>query len=156
MAARIFVRVHLFFCTYSTSIHISRQLYFSFLSVRLFFPIVGCPTFLFCSFSLVPFPFSLLPSHYYPHRESIKEFVCFPFVFGPNFFFFFFFSLFSICLLSLALMYLQTPNARTHTEKKRLRVKKTNTHTQWKKKRVVFSLNTILLFFLLFFNLRAR
>lgn len=75
----------LFFCTYSTSIHISRQLYSSFLSVRLFFPIVDWPTFLFCSFSLVPFPFSLLPSHCYLHRESIKEFVCFPFVFGPNF-----------------------------------------------------------------------
>jgi hypothetical protein len=41
----IYVRVH-FFCTYSTSIHISRRLYFSFLSLRLFFPMVGCPTIL--------------------------------------------------------------------------------------------------------------
>jgi hypothetical protein len=44
--------------------------------------------------------------------------VCFPFVFGPNVFFLLF-SLFSICLLSLALMYLQTPNARTHIQKKK-------------------------------------
>ena len=116
--AAMYVRVHSFFCTYSTSIHISRRLYFSFLSLRLFFPMVGCPTFLFCSFSLVPFPFSLLPSLLSTSRKH-KRVRVFPIRFRPQLFFSSFSLFFSICLLSLALMYLLTLKARAHIQKKK-------------------------------------
>lgn len=148
-----------FFCTYCTSIYISRRLCFFFLSFSLFFPIVACPIFLFCSFSSVSFPFSLslFFLHYYQHRESIKEFVCFPFVFGPNFFFFFFFSLFFyLSTLARVDVFADAKCARTHTayRKKKTEGEEDEQTYTIEKKRVMLSLNTILPFFPLFFNLR--
>ena len=61
-------------------------------------------------------------------RETIREFVCFPFVFGLLFFPFLSFSRclsrslarspFYLFILALASMYLQTTNAHIHTEKR--------------------------------------
>lgn len=118
-----------FCCTYSASIHICRRFCFFFLSLRLFFPMVSYPSFLFCSFPLVPFPFSLslVFLHYYQHRQRIKEFVCFPFVFGPNVFFLFFPSFLSVYSRSYSCICRR--QMRAHIQKKKDWEWRRRTHT---------------------------
>jgi len=142
--------VCIFFCTYSTSIHISRRLYFSFLSLRLFFPMVGCPTILSLWFRSL----SLFFLHYYQHRESIKEFVCFPFVFGPNFFLLLFFPLFYLSTLARIDVFADAKSAHTYRKKKTEDEEDEHTYTI-EKKECCCRWTRFFSSFHFFFNLRS-
>ena len=120
-------------------------------------PYISVLLFLFGFIPFLSLSLSLFFLHYYQHRESIKEFVCFPFVFGPNFFFFFFFSLFFyLSTLARVDVFADAKCARTHTayRKKKTEGEEDEQTYTIEKKRVMLSLNTILPFFPLFFNLR--
>lgn len=121
------------------------------------FPTDGCPPFLFGSFHSVPFVFSLSSSFTTINIKKAytrtQEFVCFPFVFGSNFFLLFF-LLFYLSTLPLIHVFANAKCARTHREKRR-RVTKTNTQTSHSEKKVLPSLNIRCFFSFHFFNLRS-
>jgi hypothetical protein len=137
-------------CFFLYILYIFRRLCFSFPSSRMFFLIVGCPPFLYNS---VPFLHLSLFLHYY--WESIKEFVCFPFVFG----FLFFFP--SFCYCSHLYMYVCRRQMRAYRYIYIYRKKKTkgeedeHTHTHNGKRKNGVSWTRLVCSFYFFFDLRS-
>ena len=108
-------------------------------------------------FGFIPFlSLSLLPSLLSTSRKH-KRVRVFPIRFRPQLFFFFFFSLFFyLSTLARVDVFADAKCARTHTayRKKKTEGEEDEQTYTIEKKRVMLSLNTILPFFPLFFNLR--
>ena len=109
-----------------------------------FFPMVDCPAFLCKSVPFLSRSLLLALSSLYQYWESIKEFVCFPFVFGLHFF-----LLFCRSTSYSFDIYICRRQMHTYIQKKRLGVSETNIIEG--KRMVLLLLNMILFFFSTFF-----
>ena len=156
-----------FFCTYSLShththtntlIYISRRLCFSILSLRKFFCWCLAALLLYCALSLrfrsLSFALrSSTPINIEEERTHIKEFVCFPFVFGLLFLF----PLFHLFILARIYVFADV-KCTTHTYRKKKAIEGEEDepihNRQNERGRVVLLLlNMIFLFFSVFFSL---